>query len=209
MGGSGASEGLSLYRRLSGGCRGPSRGCGPWRRTVWRTRWRTWAPQVGPPGAGRGRGAAGGAPGGRPGQAQCPPKPNRPCARALPSLQMTSWSLRSTQSPRGQSPGKMQTWVGLGVGCWPEGPPKMGGRREVHGCTFAEAEAMPASLRYEELVQRNVVGPGQSGGSWAGRGRALQPSWWLRSSPRSSLSPPRSRMSSSPPRGRSSSRRRS
>ena len=51
----------------------------------------------------------------------------------------------------------------------------MGGRREVHGCTFAEAEAMPASLRYEELVQRNVVGPGQSGGSWAGRGRALHP----------------------------------
>ena len=37
---------------------------------------------------------------------------------------------------------------------------------------------MPASLRYEELVQKNVVGPGQSGGSWAGWGAGPAPNWW-------------------------------
>ncbi|OWK04021.1 NCAPH2, partial [Cervus elaphus hippelaphus] len=40
-----------------------------------------------------------------------------------------------------------------------------------------EAEAMPASLRYEELVQKNVVGPGQSGGL-GGVGAGPAPSWW-------------------------------
>lgn len=76
------------------------------------------------------------------------------------------------QSLRGPSLGKTQTWVGLGVGCWPGDPE---GRKEKvrlaaaapHGCPFPEAEAMPASLSYEELVRRNVVGPGQSG--WGSR----------------------------------------
>lgn len=36
---------------------------------------------------------------------------------------------------------------------------------------------MPASLRYEELVQKNVVGPGQSGGL-GGVGAGPAPSWW-------------------------------
>lgn len=38
-----------------------------------------------------------------------------------------------------------------------------------HGWVFLDAEAMPESLRYEELVRRNVVGLGHgwsSGASW-------------------------------------------
>lgn len=43
---------------------------------------------------------------------------------------------------------------------------------------FPEAEAMPASLSYEELVRRNVVGPGWRGvelGNGSDRGSSFRP----------------------------------
>lgn len=64
------------------------------------------------------------------------------------------------------------------------------GRTDAHGRTFAEAEAMPASLlAYEELVQRNVVGPGQRGSRAGGGGPCTQ--LLAPVLPRSSSSPPR------------------
>lgn len=41
-----------------------------------------------------------------------------------------------------------------------------------HSCPFSEAEAMPTSLSYEELVRRNVVGLGLSG---LGPGQGARP----------------------------------
>lgn len=80
--------------------------------------------------------------------------------------QMTFSSLRSMQSLRRQSLGKLLTWVGLRGACWP------GGHEREEGCgpwphqlivaSFPEAEAMPASLSYEELVRRNVVSLSES-----------------------------------------------
>lgn len=73
------------------------------------------------------------------------------------------------QSLKEKSPGKLQTWVGLG---WAARQGAMRTRREervwptataAHSCPLPEAEAMPATLTYEELVRKNVVGLGQSG----------------------------------------------
>lgn len=72
------------------------------------------------------------------------------------------------QSLRRPSPGKPQTWVGLSdlLARGPQGAPEDGGGRKGCGpcpkqliaAPFPEAEAVPASLSYEELVRRNVVG---------------------------------------------------
>ena len=80
---------------------------------------------------------------------------------------------------RGGGGGPGDSGGGEGCGPWPQ---------KLIAAPFPEAEAVPASLSYEELVRRNVVGPSQSRwGRWV-RGSCTEGgSSWSR--PRSSSSP--------------------